>query len=139
MTAPSSRPSPDPIRQHLIDVRRGLLRLHKRLVDSERAVLERRTGPMSNGQFLQALIQDPALAWLRPHSTLIVEIDEALAAREGVAAADARAYIDRVGALVDPAEGSEEVALLTAAQQRDPDVLLAHLELTRRVADARES
>ena len=63
--------SPDPVRDHLKEVRRGLLRLHKALIDAERAVWERETGPVSNGRFLQALIEDPFFAWLRPFSGLI--------------------------------------------------------------------
>ena len=68
-------------RQSLVEVRRGLLRLHKALVDSERAAFEVGSGALSNGQFLQLLLQDPYFTWLRPYSALIAEIDEALVTR----------------------------------------------------------
>ena len=56
----------DPVRQQIVEVRRALLRLHKALIDSERAAFEARAGATSNGQFLQLLLQDPFFVWLRP-------------------------------------------------------------------------
>lgn len=128
---------PDPVRQQLLEVRKGLLRLHKALIDSERLEYERGHGQMSNGQFLQALIQDPFFAWLRPYSGLIVEIDEVLATREPVAEADARDFVERVRALVLlPGEGGSAEARYETVRQRDPAVLLLHVELTSRIATA---
>ena len=88
-----SRPDlpPDPIRDRLKEIRLGLLRLHKALIDAERGEIERRSGPMSSGHFLQMLIQDEAFAWLRPFSELIVQMDETFAAREPIEEGDARA------------------------------------------------
>ena len=128
---------PDPVRQKLLEVRKGLLRLHKALIDSERLVYERGHGQMSNGQFLQALIQEPFFAWLRPYSGLIVEIDEVLATREPVAGADARAFVERVRALVLlPREGGSALERYETVRQRDPSVLLLHVELTSRISTA---
>ncbi|HEX2091476.1 MAG TPA: hypothetical protein VHG28_03700 [Longimicrobiaceae bacterium] len=132
----SRRPPSDPMRLHLMEVRRGLLRLHKALIDSERVVFERRSGRMSNGQFLQALLQDPFFAWLRPFSGLITEIDEALASDEPPGPLAAMAYIQQVRALVTPEPGSEPAARYEQVRQRDPDVLGAHVELIRRIAAA---
>jgi hypothetical protein len=129
--------NPDPVRQDLVEVRRGLLRLHKALIDSERKVYERGHGQMSNGQFLQALIQEPFFAWLRPYSGLIVEIDEVLATREPVAEAEARAFVERVRALVLlPREGGGAEERYEMVRQRDPSVLLLHVELTSRISTA---
>ncbi len=128
---------PDPVRQKLVEVRRGLLRLHKALIDSEREVYERGHGPMSNGMFLQALLQEPFFAWMRLYSSLLVEIDEALATREPVAEADARAFVERVRALVLlPEEGGSAVERYEVVRQRDPSVLLLHVELTSRISTA---
>jgi hypothetical protein len=130
---PRGRPS-DPVRQELVEVRRGLLRLHKALIDAERTAFEAREGALSNGQFLQLLLQDPFFVWLRPFSGLIAAMDEALAAPEGVSAEDATAFVGQVRALIGPPDGNtggetryEEV------RGRDPDVLFAHVELARRV------
>lgn len=133
-----SRPSPDPAREQLREVRRGLFRLHKTLVDSERAAFERDRGSVSGTQFLQALIQDPAFAWLRPFSGLIIEVDEALASKEEpITGERARAYIARIEALVSP--GDDDAShRYERVRQRDPDVLLAHVELTGRIETARE-
>lgn len=129
MTASSPRRSPDPVRQQLMEVRRGLLRLHKALIDSERQVYELRNGAMSNGQFLQALIQNSHFAWLRPYSSLIVAIDEAAADREGVAPDQARAYVVQIRGLVD-SEG-DPTGRLEQARERDSEVLRAYRELQR--------
>ena len=127
------RPS-DPVRQRLVEVRRGLLRLHKTLVDSERRAYEARAGATSNGQFLQLLLQDPFFVWLRPFSGLIAAMDEALAEAEGVSAEDAGAFLAQVRALIGPPDANtggetryEEV------RGRDPDVLFAHVQLARLV------
>lgn len=132
---------PDPVRQHLVEVRRGLFRLHKALIDSERARFESRHGVMSNGRFLQALIQDPFFAWLRPFSGLIVEIDEVLATREPLPEGSARGYIEQVRGLVDPAGAEEDEGAggrYEEVRQRDPAVLIAHVELAGRIAAATE-
>lgn len=123
-------------------LRGALFRLHKALVDAERGALERRSGPLTSGLFLQALLQDPELAWLRPFSGLIVEIDEALANSHSLSASDTGAFLERVGDLLGSAEAPDEVrtgSRYGEASRRDPDVLLAHVELMSRVRDWRET
>lgn len=134
MSSQRFRSSPDPVRNRLVEVRRGLLRLHKTLIDSERAVYEREHGALSNGQFLQALLEEPFFQWMRPFSGLLVEIDEALHAPEALTDSGARAYIEQVRGLVAaPQPGRYEEVV-----RRDTDVLLAHVELTGRISDADE-
>ena len=135
--ARSRRPdSPmDPVRQRLLEVRKGLLRLHKTLIDSERAVFERESGPMTNGEFLQALLNEPFFAWLRPYSGLIVELDETLHNGEQVTESMSRAYVERVRALVASGDSKEETRYHEVVR-RDTDVLLAHVELNSRIQDA---
>jgi hypothetical protein len=58
------------------ELRRRLLELHKALVDVERDGYERARGRMTDGEFLKALIDDPAFAWLAPLTALIVRLDE---------------------------------------------------------------
>lgn len=129
MAIPSRR---DPAMQPLRDMRMGLLRLHKALIDSERAVYESQHGQMTPGQFLAALLEEPYFGWLRPFSGLIVEIDEALAADEPPGPERARAFVERAHALA----GTEADERLPHARRRDPAVLFAHTELTRAVAAA---
>jgi hypothetical protein len=129
-------PTPEPLRQRLVEVRRGLLRLHKALIDAERAVWERSRGPVTNAQLLQALIEDPFFAWLRPYSGLIVKIDEALAGEHAVSEAGARAFAEQARELVAVDEGDEPtVNRYDLVCRRDPTVLLLHVELSSRIAE----
>jgi hypothetical protein len=130
---------PDPVRNQLRDVRRGLFRLHKTLIDAERALFEQRSGPLAPGSFLQLLIHDEFFAWLRPFSSLIVEMDEVLAARdEPIGQERARGYLAQVRDLIATSASHEtpSVSRYDEVHRRDPSVLLAHVELTRRLADA---
>src|SRR6187399_2235235 len=79
---PMTNPDVDEVRlaeKLLNDLRQGLLRLHKTLLDWERAGYERIHGRQSSNDLLNALLNDPQFAWLRPISQLIVRIDELLA------------------------------------------------------------
>lgn len=131
MAAFQRRPEPptDPLYLQLKAVRRGLLRLHKALIDAERAQFEQREGQLSNTQFLQALLQDPFFAWLRPFSGLIVEIDEVLATREPVAEESARGFLAQARGLVSP-DDDEAASRYERVRDRDPAVLVAHVELS---------
>ncbi len=67
----------------LKSARNLLLSLHKSLVDFERSLYEGMHGPVTSGQFLNLLIEDNDFAWLRKFSTLIVDIDEMFAQKDG--------------------------------------------------------
>lgn len=129
---------PNPARDHLAQVRRALLRLHKTLIDSERAVYEARHGPMNNSEFLGALLQEPFFQWMRPFSQLIAAMDEAMFGDEPVTAQGARPFVTRAHALVaEPGDGdTPESVRYGQVRDRDPSVLFAHTELLRRVAAA---
>ena len=129
------RPPDTPERRALREVRTSLFRLHKILIDSERRALERVRGSLSGGEFLQALIHDPAFEWLQPFTGIIVETDETLAAHEGLDEARMRTLLDRILELVEPADPgvAEHYA---AIRQRNPDVLVAHVELTANIRAA---
>ena len=60
-----------------------LLKLHKGMIDHERAIYETKNGPINSGQFLSLLLDDADFAWLRRFSSLIVEIDETFDAKVG--------------------------------------------------------
>jgi hypothetical protein len=135
MTDPDEARSDDEILQHLRGVRSALLRMHKVLTDAERIHLERVRGPLSNTAFLQALIQDEELEWLRPFSRLIVEIDEFVAGDETKSVARVREFLSRVEALVEPAEAGT-ADRYERLRTHSPDVLIAHVELTSRLQAA---
>jgi hypothetical protein len=129
---PSEVPA-DPTRERLTDLRNGMLRLHKVVLDSERATYDRDVERIrSTSQFLDLVLHDPFFAWLRELSQLIVWIDERLAAEEPADAAEATPLIRQVRALLTPAElGTGFQKNYFAAMQRDPGVVLAHAEMVK--------
>jgi hypothetical protein len=73
----------DLTRGALKELRHGLLKLHKLLLDLERRDYERSRGPISNSyEFLQLVLKDPWFDWLHRLSELIVQIDESLDTRD---------------------------------------------------------
>jgi hypothetical protein len=137
MTQIPARRAPDPVRAPLAEVRRVLLRLHKALIDSERARYEARHGPISNTELLTALLEAPDFQWLRPYSRLIAAMDEVIFSREPTVAGDARALVAEAHGLVRAADDeAESDDPYRAAVRRDPGVGFLHTELTRRVAAA---
>src|SRR6185295_17132587 len=84
MTNPNDPTPLSPSARHqLDDVRRGLLRVHKALLDDAQIRYEREQGRVEgSGALLRLVLNDPWFAWLLPLSGLVVQIDELLAADE---------------------------------------------------------
>ena len=116
----------------LTELRNRLLRHHKILLESERAHYERDVQRItSRHHLLQLVLADPQFAWLRELSGLIVVIDEALEADPPPAEADAVRLIAEARALLAPAEhGADFARRYHDALQRDPDVVLAHGDIS---------
>ena len=126
----------DATRESLRQLRQGMLRLHKLLLDLERRDYERARGRISNSyEFLQLVLKDPWFDWLHLLSELIVLIDETLDTHDSetpATEADATALIDRAKALLSPAEtGSQFQKNYFLAIQQSPDVVLLHSEMMR--------
>jgi hypothetical protein len=125
----SSTPSsPGPVEQRLTDLRNSLLRLHKTLLDSERAIYEREVARIkSSNELLHLVMYDPWFAWLHELSELVVLIDETLDAHEPPNGFDAERLILQARELLTPNEmGRGFERRYFEALQRDPDVVLAH-------------
>ena len=124
-------------RQRLTEIRQILLTLHKALLDSERTSYEIAHGPISSASaFLQLLINDNWFAWLRPITTLIVQMDESLAAKKPPAGArDFEQLIMDTRALLTP---SREVngfwKRYSGAVQRDPGVAVLHEQMEKQLS-----
>lgn len=117
--------------RRLGDLRRALLRLHKTLLDTERATYEQMNGRVSSGELLQLVIGDAHFAWLHAVSELIVRIDELLDADEPATEGEAGSLLVEARALLKPSETGDEFARkYYAALQREPDAVLAHREVT---------
>jgi hypothetical protein len=119
--------------QRLRDLRHGLLRLHKTLLESERVAFERFRGRVaSSGEFLQLVITDPWFAWLHPLSELVVQMDEALDADNPLTSGDIKHLIEQARKLLTPSEeGDGFDKRYYDTLQRDPDVVLAHAEVAK--------
>src|SRR6476620_8330201 len=123
-------------RETLKDLRQGLLRLHKLLLDLERRDFERARGKIGNSyEFLQLVLKDPWFDWLHRLSELIVQMDEALDTRDPdhpTTDEDAEALIARARTLLTPSEsGSEFQKNYFLALQQSPDVVLLHSDLMK--------
>ena len=126
----------DATRDNLKELRQGLLKVHKLLLDLERLGYERARGKISNSyEFLQLVLKDPWFEWLRRLSELIVQIDETLDAVDSdkpLTEEDASALISRARVLLTPAEtGSEFQKNYFLALQQSPDVVLLHAQVTK--------
>lgn len=133
MTSPSKSPDPSaPLspdaRQQLDDVRRGLLRVHKALLDDARIRYEREQGRIEGaGALLHLVLNDPWFAWLHPLSGLVVQIDELLASDEPTTA-DGETLLHQARGLLRPdANGEGFHRRYHRAIQDVPDVLIAHV------------
>ncbi len=124
---------PDAARQRLTDLRNGLLRLHRALLESERGAYERDVERIANaGRYLDLVLNHPWFAWLRELSQFIVLIDETLDFEEPATAADADRRIAQARGLVSPSEkGGLFARRYFEAMQRDPGVVLAHSDMMR--------
>ena len=123
-------------RDELKQLRQGLLRLHKMLLDLERRGYERARGRIGNSyEFLQLVLKDPWFDWLHRLSELIVQIDETLDNRDSETPAteeDAREFVVRAKSLLAPSEtGNEFQKNYFLALQQSPDVVLLHSEIMR--------
>ena len=123
-------------RDALKELRHGLLRLHKLLLDLERRDYERARGRIGNSyEFLQLVLKDPWFDWLHRLSELIVQIDEGLDTREvehPMTDEDAKALTERAKSLLAPSEsGTQFQKNYFLALQQSPDVVLLHSEVMR--------
>ena len=108
--------------ERLRDARNLLLKLHKNLVDHERAIWEGINGPVSSGQFLNVLLEDKDFAWLRKFSTLIVDIDEMFAQKDGYSPAAVDLHLVTLRQLISMEDEDEAFkAKYQAALQQDLD------------------
>lgn len=124
----------------LKELRQGLLRLHKTLLDLERRGYERARGRINNSyEFLQLVLKDPWFDWLHRLSELIVQIDETLdtiGSDKHPSEKDVQALISQSRTLLAPAEtGTEFQKNYFLALQLSPDVVVLHAEIVRLLAD----
>ena len=117
----------------MLDLRRGLLGLHKALIIAEQLTYERIYGRVeSTGQLLHLVMNDPWFAWLHPFSNLVVRIDEMLEMENEASIAEAHALLQEARSLLRPSEeGDGFRRSYYEALQRMPDVVLAHAQVKK--------
>jgi hypothetical protein len=70
--------------ENLKEIRNELLRLHKTLLEIEKANYEAEFGKVSPNQLFQLLFDNERFTWLRAISSAVVEIDEMFADKAGI-------------------------------------------------------
>lgn len=118
----------DSDRALLAELRRLLLQLHKTLIDWQRADYESFHGRLQTTQLLQVIFNDPAFAWLRTMSGLIVRIDEALEVKPPDVS-ETGPLVAQARELVSPEAGTPYALRYHAALQQLPEAVLAHRDL----------
>jgi len=121
---------PEATLQRLQELRRSLLRLHKTLLEMERADFERDFGSVNSGELLQLVINHAQFAWLRQISALVVQIDEMFDTDEAATLNDAQNVLTQARALFTSPGDEVFKKKYQAALQRDPAVVMAHSEVT---------
>jgi hypothetical protein len=124
-------------RERLENARRGLLHVHRALIETERRRYEREFGRVENsGTFLQLILHDPWFQWLRPISELIVQIDDWLDQNQKAPQSPDLAELllaqvrDR---LMPDAEGADFQRRYLRLLQEEPSVAVAHAEVRQLV------
>jgi hypothetical protein len=121
----------------LKNLRLTVLRLHKILLDWERAAYERSHGRRSSNEILEAVLNDPQFAWLRPISQLVVRIDEMLEDEVPPAENEVEVVLAHVRDLTRPDEtGNSYERRYFAALQDSPDAVFAHRDVVALLKDS---
>lgn len=111
----------------LKNARNEMLKLHKNMLDHERSIYEGINGKKTPTEFLNLLLEDPDFAWLRKFSTLIVEVDEMFAQKDGYDDETVDALLANVKRLVNMEdEGEDFKAKYQSALQQDIEAASNH-------------
>ena len=117
-------------------LRHALLELHKALLDAQRIRYERENGRVeSRGELLDLVLRDASFEWLRVLSALIARLDELAEADDKDASGEMRGVIDKLRALVRFEGNSGFTGPYREIVEAVPDALVAHVQLSRLLAD----
>ena len=125
------------LRAALRETSKHLLPLHRALIESARSDYAAMVGEVSGpGHLLQLLNDDPFFAWLKPLTSLIVDIDEM--ARVDFTRADSDAIAARIERLFGNGADADFAAHYVPVLQRDVDVAIAHAAVRQTLARLRK-
>lgn len=126
-----SDPASAAVRERFRELHRGLLHLHKTLLDSQRESYEETHGLVSAGVMLQLVLNDEQFDWLRTISKLIISIDELMDANDDATNGDAESLLAHTRDLLNPdASGTVFQKKYSDALRREPAAMRKHRELT---------
>lgn len=115
-------------RARLKGLSKSLLRLHKTLLDDERAEYEKANGKINSiSEVFRLVLDDPHFAWLRKMSSMIAMIDEFLASKIPVSETDGLEFIKQVSVMLnfELADDSFDDKFQNALQ-RNPNAVISH-------------
>jgi hypothetical protein len=123
------------LRGALRDVSKALLPLHRALIDAAKDDYAFGIAPVKPSQLLQLLNDDAFFAWLKPLTSLIVDIDEM--ARTDFEPPDVAAIADRLDRLFGTKAEETFAASYIPMLQRTVDIAVGHAALRKAVARLR--
>ena len=113
--------------EHLSELHARLMRLHKLLLEDQRAAYEAVNGEVTAADLLRLLLTHPDFAWLRALSEMLAGIDEALDEAEGeLGDADLEPFLQRSRALLRSDRSGPFETKYRDVLQRSADVIMAH-------------
>jgi len=126
-----------PLALKLKAVRNDLLKLHKTLLEHEKANYEAANGQIaSTSIYLRLVLDDPHFAWLRILSGLIVEIDEAFDADEPVTDEIVYIFGDQIREMLMKGDAENEFARkYTLALENSHSAVMRHSGIADQLAE----
>jgi hypothetical protein len=117
----------------LKNVRNGLLRLHKALLEHEKENYEAAHGKIkTTGEYFNLVVNDAWFEWLRKMSGLIVEIDEAFDAKQEPLTIETVILLaGQVHRMLFMDEESDFGKRYQAALQNSPDAIFEHIGISK--------
>ena len=117
-------------------LRHALLQLHKTLLDAQRVRYEREYGRVeSTGALLALALEDASFEWLRVLSALIARLDELAEVDDKDVSGELRAVLERLRKLVRFEGNDGFTGPYREIVEAVPDALVAHVQLSRLLAD----
>lgn len=110
------------MRAALREISKALIPLHRQLIETARLDFSASYGVVKPTEMVQLLTDDPFFAWLKPLTSIIVDIDEMV--RRDFEPGDALAIADRVEKVFSQEQYKD-------ALQRDVDVATGHAATRR--------
>jgi hypothetical protein len=124
------------LRSSLRDLSKALIPLHRGLIDASKEDYSFANGPIENPTQLLGLLQsDPFFEWLRPITTLIVDIDEMV--RTDFQTEAAQDIVTRAERMFGTEADVDFSARYIPVLQRDVDVAIGHAAVRKILAALR--